>query len=179
MFFSAVSKATLFAGLRAVGGVAGDVGEKIGKVTEKPLGQVRDRVQAEKDKVMETVISKRMELSSAAKERGQRAKEAIRNAPKIAKAKLEKDKQERKKRQRDKLQVKMEVTSPMNSRSKKKKMKKKYEDEDSDSDKDGGGGEDDDDYGTPEFGSVAELRRLREQRLAGVENGGSKACNVM
>ena len=77
---------------------------------------------------------------------------------------------------RDKLQAKMEVTSPMNSKSK-KKGKKKYEDEDSDGDEDVDDGGDD--YGTPEFGSVAELRRLREQRLAGVENGGSKACNVM
>ena len=100
-------EASVVKGLRAVGSVAGDVGEKIGKVTEKPLAQVKDRVQAEKDKVMETVISKRMaleesktKLSSAAKERSQRAREAIRNAPKLAKASFEKEKQERKKRQR-------------------------------------------------------------------------------
>jgi len=173
-------------GLKKAKAEAEVLGEAVGeKIAEKAKESgVTDRVEGYKNIVKERIEVKKIEVAEMkekvmgeVKGRRSRAADAIRNAPKMAKIMLERELAERKKAKRKKLGATI-ATSPEDVKKRKGggKGKKKYED-DSDDSSDGGG--DDDDYGTPEFGSVAELRRLRAERLKAEENGGSKACSIM
>ena len=162
--------------------------------TDKLAGKAKEsgltnKVETYKNVVKERIEVKKIEMEEmkekvreGAKNRRSRAADAIRNAPKMAKMRVEKEMAARKKAKRENLGATL-ASSPEERKKRKGKAKgggkkqKKYEDDDSE-DEGGGSDDDDDDYSTPEFGSVAELRRLRAQRLKAEENGGSKACVV-
>ncbi|GMI48571.1 hypothetical protein TrCOL_g1494 [Triparma columacea] len=161
------------------------------KIAEKAKSSgLPDKLETYKNVVKEKIEVKKIDMEEAkekikneAKNRRSRAADAIRNAPKMAKMRMEREIANRKKAKREKLGATI-ASSPEKRKKRKEKEKgggkgkKKYED---DSEDEGGSvdeGSSDDDYNTPEFGSVAELRRLRAQRLKAEENGGSKACVV-
>ena len=154
----------LMKGAKVIGGGVAAAGGKLGEVAgdklAAPMGAVKDGMDIAKDRVQEKVESaqaRRVSLSSAVKDRGDAVRAMMMNAQGKLQERVKKDKDRRDKGQREK---QAETVGG--------KKKKKYEDDDE---------SDEDDKGNLEaFGSVAELRRLREKRL---NNEGSKACAVM
>ena len=181
-------------GARAVGGAIGGAAERAGDhVADKlqaPVAALKDRATIQKNRVkvqIESAKARRIKLtgavSEAAKERGERAKAAIRNAPKAALAKVKKERANLAERKRGELANKFGGTGTGKEKEKKKKReakkkgKKKYEDDGSSSGSSSDGGEEDEDENFGNFGAGGDLRRLRQQRLN--NNDGSKACSVM
>ena len=178
----------LMKGLKRAGREAATLSEAAGDRIAQTVADtgLADRAQGYRDLVLEKIETKKVAVAEVkekvkraaneAKRRKSKAADAIRNAPKMAAKKLESDAKARKRKRAIRLGEKLESPkakhgSKDGGAGSKGKAKKRYEDDSDD--------EDANDYNTPEFSSVAELRRLRENRMKGVKDGGSKACSVM